>query len=41
MITSTQITNTEVFAFIIVLVLIHGAVKFSLQTKKTTKTVKM
>ena len=34
MITSTQITNTEIFAFIAVLFLSYWAVKFCLQRQK-------
>ena len=34
MIASIQITNTEIFAFVSVLVLSYSAVKFCLQTEK-------
>ena len=37
---SIQITNTEIFAFIPVLVFSYWAVKFCLKTKKTIETVK-
>ena len=41
MITSTQITNTEISAFIAVLIFKYGAVNFCcLETKKTIETVK-
>ena len=40
MITSTQIANIEIFAFIALLVLSYSVVKFYLQTKKTIETVK-
>ena len=36
----TQITNTEIFAIIAVLVLSYWAVRFCLQTEKTEETVK-
>ena len=40
MITSMQITNTEIFAFIVVLFLSYWTVKLCLQTEKTIETVK-
>ena len=40
MIASTQITNTEIFAFIAVIALKLESRKFSLQTQKTIETVK-
>ena len=42
MIASTQITNTEIFLFITVLIfkLFYWPVKFCIQTKKTIETVK-
>ena len=40
MIASTQITNTEVFAFIAVIVVRLLRVKFCLSTEKTIDTVK-
>ena len=40
MITSMQITNTEIFAFIAVLFLSYWTVKLCLQTEKAIETVK-
>ena len=40
MIASTQITSTEIFAFVAVLVLSYRAVKFCLQIEKTIETIK-
>ena len=40
MIASTQITSTEIFAFVVVLVLSYRAVKFCLQIEKTIETIK-
>ena len=40
MVASTQITNTETFAFIVALVFLsYRAVKFCLSTEKTIETV--
>ena len=40
MITLTQITNTQIFTFIAVLVSKYWAVQFCLKTEKTIETVK-